>query len=80
MCSVCRMTPCHDNCPNAEEPPAVCTCSDCRQSISVGDEYVNIDGVCYHLDCLEEMDTKKLLELCGYFVKEAEKITPEWDE
>lgn len=80
MCSVCGMIPCHGNCPNAEEPSAFDTCSDCRHGILIGDEYVNIDGVRYHLDCLEEMDTKKLLELCGYSVKEAQEITPEWDE
>ena len=74
------MTPCHNNCPNAEDPPAIYTCFECHDGISVGDEYVNIDGEYYHLDCLKEMDIKDLLKLFGHFAKEAEEITPEWDE
>lgn len=80
MCEICRQSPCHSQCPNADPPPRVHTCSQCREDIVVGDEFVELDGGYYHLECLEDMTAKEIIELCGYSCKTAEEYVPDWDE
>lgn len=43
----------------------LCTCDSCREDIVEGDEYCEIDGFKFHLDCLSDMTTKELLEFVG---------------
>ncbi len=62
MCDICLRSPCHPRCPNAEPPAAVYDCSKCKEGIIPGEKYARIDGLHYHLDCLEDMGTEKLLE------------------
>lgn len=63
MCSVCWHSPCDPRCPNAPEPPAIDTCPNCNEGIALGEEYAEIDGVKYHIECLEDMDIRELLKL-----------------
>lgn len=53
MCMVCRMSPCHPQCPNAPDPPAAFQCHKCGEPILLGDEYARIDGVEYCEDCID---------------------------
>lgn len=73
MCDICRSVPCLAGCPNAPDPPAVYACDDCGEGIVPGDEYAEIDGRYYHLDCLENMSTRELLELVGVDTRTAEE-------
>ena len=52
MCTVCRQTPCHSRCPNAEEPPIYAQCESCGAEIRDGDEYYEIDSHNYCKDCV----------------------------
>lgn len=71
MCSVCLKTPCDSRCPNAPEPEALYDCAYCNEGIKAGDKMVCINGVHYHLDCLEDMDIEELMELLDLEVEEA---------
>lgn len=75
MCEVCRMSPCHPQCPNAPEPPTVYTCKSCNEPIVAGDEYYELDGEHYHEDCFNDNATSILVESCG-----AKKGTAETEE
>ena len=72
MCNECHHSPCHPRCPNAPEPPPVHVCAYCDESVLVGDEFVEIDGSYYHLDCVSDMGTKELLKLFEVAVSTAE--------
>ena len=48
MCEICHMTPCHPQCPNAPEPPAVYYCKVCGESIVAGETYYEMDSEFYH--------------------------------
>lgn len=63
MCSVCHQSPCDARCPNAPLPKAMSTCPCCNEGIMLDEEYATIDGVEYHVDCLEEMTTRELLKM-----------------
>lgn len=78
MCSLCRVLPCDPRCPNAPEPLAVHTCKDCGEGIVPGDEFVEIDGEYYHLECLEDMTTRELLELFCVYPETAETEDAGW--
>ena len=39
MCEMCRQTPCHSACPNAEEEKPVLYCDECKKPIYAGDTY-----------------------------------------
>lgn len=53
MCMECRSYPCHSACPNADEPPVVCQCSDCGEDIRVGDDYYkSSSGLAFCEDCI----------------------------
>ena len=73
MCSECWQTPCSSRCPNAPEPTAIEKCSCCNEGIVHGEEMVEIDGEYYHLECVESMTTRELLELLGIDVVEAKE-------
>lgn len=62
MCDVCRQSPCDPRCPNAPDPPTVYTCEHCGEPIVEGDEYVDVDGDYYHLECFEDCAAQILLE------------------
>ena len=51
MCEICHMTPCHPQCPNAPEPPAV--------------YYCEMDSEFYHEECFEDNAVNILMEECG---------------
>lgn len=63
MCAVCMRSPCDSRCPNAPEPQSMDTCPECDEGIIFGDEYAEIDGMKYHVDCLESKDIRELLKL-----------------
>lgn len=73
MCSECYQMPCHPRCPNAPEPTAVYTCKHCAEGITVGEEYTEIDGEYYHVECVSDMTTSELLILFGAVVCTAER-------
>jgi hypothetical protein len=43
-----------------------------------GDEFVEIDGEYYHLECLEDMTTRELLELFCVYPETAETEDAGW--
>ena len=71
MCAECLRTPCDPRCPNALELEPVYDCHYCDEGIYAGEKMVRINGVHYHLDCLEDMDIEELMELMDLDVEEA---------
>ena len=71
MCEICRQSPGHPRCPNAGEPEGKYTCIKCEYGIMEEDEYLaSPDGpVC--LECLEDMDTRELIKICGEELQKA---------
>ena len=54
MCDICRQTPCHSACPNAEEEKPVLYCDECKKPIYAGDTYYTDNG----WDICEECNRK----------------------
>lgn len=52
MCELCRQTPCHSRCPNADEPPIVTRCLKCHEPIREGDDYYDIEGDAFCEECI----------------------------
>lgn len=73
MCDICRQSPCHPQCPNAPDPPAVYTCKICGESIVAGDVFYEMDGEYYHEECFEDNAVSILVEECGAMKGTAEK-------
>lgn len=65
ICPYCFSNPHISGCPNAPEPKHIYTCKCCGEGIVEGEEFAVIDEVFYHLECLENMGTKEVLELSG---------------
>lgn len=78
MCSECRMSPCHPQCPNAPEPPKVYTCKICGEPIVEGEEYYEMDAEFYHEECFEDNAVQILMDECGAMKGTAELEGPEW--
>jgi hypothetical protein len=68
MCEICHRTPCHPQCPNAEEPAPVAECAWCKEPIYEGDEYYDINGDTICTECIDECK------------KTAEVEEPDYDE
>ena len=64
--------PDHDLEPEENNDKPVFTCAECKDAIYEGEECVEIGGQWYHLDCLEDLGVRDLLERLGYCVVEAE--------
>lgn len=77
MCLGCRKMVCDSRCPNAPEPRSVGICRECDGSIQIGEEYAEIDGRKYHLECLDSMSARELLQLFDVDVETAEE-EEEW--
>lgn len=78
MCDICLSSPCLPRCPNAPEPPAVCTCDKCGESIREGDEYIDDNGnVCR--DCIENMSAVELLDVLDIRFRTAEVEEPDYE-
>lgn len=45
------------------EPVVACICRGCRQPIADGEECMEIDGECYHLDCFKDNAVDILYQL-----------------
>lgn len=71
MCMYCLTPTCPVGCPNYEGPDPEYVCDECREGIYPEDEFADIDGKRYHLDCLSDMGTKKLLKLLDVDVRTA---------
>lgn len=52
MCDICQQTPCAHGCPNEPEPPEVTYCQLCGGSIREGDEYIDLSGDSYCMNCV----------------------------
>lgn len=63
MCDYCHSSPHRRGCPNAPEPDALYECEICGQDITESDTYAEIDGLHYHVDCLEGLSIVELLQL-----------------
>lgn len=72
MCEYCRTTPHHPRCPLADKPQTDINCSCCNEGIVLGDEYIEVDGNYYHLNCVEMLSTCELLNIfnCDVKIKE----------
>lgn len=70
-CEYCHTLPHLPGCPAAPEPRAVHRCKYCGDGIVEGEEFYDIDGVFYHVECLEEMGVIKILRLLGIEMEEA---------
>lgn len=57
MCRVCRMSPCHPSCPNAE--PQKCVCDRCGRTLG---RYIYIEDEYICTDCLEDFTALQLAE------------------
>lgn len=79
MCTECRMSPCHPNCPNAV-PDGMFECASCGEVIEYGTEYVEIGDHKYCFCCIDNMTTNELIEAFGGDVKTAERPDPYEDE
>lgn len=66
------MSKCPSGCPNVPEPKGVYRCSDCDEPIVEGEEYAEIDGEYYHVECLEMKSTREILEMFGVGTHPAE--------
>lgn len=64
MCEICHMTPCHPQCPNAPEPPAVYYCKVCGEPIVAGETYYEMDSEFYHEECFED-----IYGLCASYIR-----------
>lgn len=73
MCSVCLKNPCEPRCPNARDPAAVYDCQKCNEGIIPGDEYTEIGGMKYHVECLEGMTIRELLQMFGVYTYTAQE-------
>lgn len=73
MCSVYGMNPCHPSCPNAPEPVPVYECCRCGYGILEGDKFWDSPAGYMCEDCVDEMDAKEILEMCGESLTEAKK-------
>jgi hypothetical protein len=49
-------------------------CESCDEEICFGEEYAEIDGVYYHIDCLRNLGVSEVLRLCGIDILE------KWEE
>ena len=63
MCEVCRMSPCHPRCPNAEEVKPEYVCIECGAGIYIGDKYLEAARGYVCEECLGDMNGKELLKL-----------------
>lgn len=75
MCDICRQTPCHPMCPNAEDPEPVLTCSVCGEGLHEGDEYYDGPEGAVCPSCLHDMDGVEVLQLIGESMKTVERET-----
>ena len=57
MCEECRRTPCHPQCPNADEPQVVYECVHCHYGIVEAESYYNVDGEPWCEDCIRDCYT-----------------------
>ena len=72
MCEYCHSYPHKSGCPNEPEPKKVYTCKNCKEGIQEGEEFARIDEDFYHLECLETLGIKEVLELAEIDVETAE--------
>ena len=64
MCEICRQTPCHNMCPNAEQKKAVGTCSVCGGEIIEGDSIFRVaDDEAIHADCVQGFTPEEVFSL-----------------
>jgi hypothetical protein len=64
MCDVCLKSPCDPRCPHAPEPPSVFVCSGCGDNILDGDEYVELCGEQWCMECVR--DARRIAEYDPY--------------
>jgi hypothetical protein len=63
-CEICHSYPHHPRCPEAEEPPIVYYCSECKEPIYDGEEFFRIKDKKYCMECME--DFKEYAEVEEY--------------
>lgn len=68
MCEICLQNPCHPRCPNSVEKIA-CKCAACKEEIFEGEEYADVYGEAYHIECLENLDINELKELFDFRIR-----------
>ena len=65
ICRICRSLRCDPRCPNAPEPPTVCECDLCGESIREGDYLYRLGELKYCEECVE--DAREEAELGTWF-------------
>ena len=55
MCKECGFYPCDYRCPNTELPKRVFICSGCGGDILEGDDYYDVLGEQFCVDCMDDM-------------------------
>ncbi len=64
MCEICRQTPCHNMCPNAEPKKIVGICSVCGGDIIEGDLIYQVtDDEAIHADCVQGFTPEEVFSL-----------------
>ena len=72
MCEICLSTPCRKLCPNYTPVKTRHYCSVCNEGISNGEDYIQIDGLYAHLECVGNFETRELLKWLDITVQEME--------
>ena len=64
MCRVCRQTPCHNMCPNAEPRRVVGYCSVCQSEILEGEEIYQVaSDEAIHASCVQGFTPEEVFSL-----------------
>ena len=63
MCDICRCNPCASACPNGPDVKEYGICQMCKNEIIDGDDYIEVDGKLYHLECLGVCDLLDILDI-----------------
>ena len=72
MCEYCHSYPHKSGCPNEPKAKNVYICKHCKEGIQEGEEFARIGEDFYHLECLEDLGIKEVLELAEIDVGTAE--------
>lgn len=74
MCEFCHHYDCPPGCPNYQDIE-VAKCPYCYTPIAPGEKYAEIEGECYHAECLHDMDIEELLDKFDVCLVTAEENT-----
>ena len=72
MCDICHQPRCPSSCPNADDR-VIGVCAACGDEVRRSEYAIIVDGEMCHVDCLEDMPIRDLLELFEHRIDEIEE-------